>query len=149
MEEVIYAHQLGMWLKAINPELTLSNDSCHFQEAALGVRVSLYLQGSNGRFSVFSPIIGVDADNQLAVMERALRDNADSETMLGCCICLIDDELVLYHQRDMNTLDDTGFVNLLTWFVNKSLQLSQAFSSNNSVDSELSPSVSEGALLWA
>ncbi|WP_163834913.1 CesT family type III secretion system chaperone [Spartinivicinus ruber] len=122
--------QVETWLKAINTDLTLINGVCNFEENNLDIKIGLSVDNRSNLISFCSPLINVDRENKSLLMERALLANANGAKMEGCWLSLIGNDLVLCHSRNMASLDQVGFVNLVDNYISKSYSLKQEFSSS-------------------
>ena len=121
------------WLKDINPDFSINDGVCNIIQKDLNIEFSLFFVSENYQLTVIGPFHNINDGHFNGLLERALIDNANAKKMEGCWISLIDNKLVLSHSRDISSLDQIGFTNLMYHFSSKIDQLKKEYSTQNQV----------------
>ncbi|NRD74789.1 CesT family type III secretion system chaperone [Shewanella sp. VB17] len=139
--------EIQTWLTAINPNLVLNNGVCNFDEPSLNVQVGISIDDNTKLITFCSPNITLNADNKSFLLEKALLVNAEGNKMEGCWLSLIDNELLLTHVRDTNTLDQVNLANLINNFTLKSHELQQELTAEVDLNNQSSNHLTSGVLV--
>lgn len=120
--------EIQVWLSDINPSLVLNNGVCNFEEPRLEVEVGISVNEDNNLITFCSPMITINADNKILLLEKAMLTNSDGNKMDGCWLSLIDNEVLLSHVREIDTLDQISLANIIDNFTFKSYEIKKEFS---------------------
>lgn len=115
--------EIQAWLTAINPNLVLNNGVCNFEEPSLNIQVGISVNENTQLITFCSPILTLNADNKTLLLEKSMLTNAEGNKMEGCWLSLIDEEIVLSHVKEINTLDQISLANVIDNFTFKSNEL--------------------------
>ena len=106
----------------------LNNGVCNFEEPRLEVEVGISVNEDNNLITFCSPMITINADNKILLLEKAMLTNSDGNKMDGCWLSLIDNEVLLSHVREIDTLDQISLANIIDNFTFKSYEIKKEFS---------------------
>ena len=73
-------------------------------------------------------MITINSDNKTLLLEKAMLTNSDGNKMEGCWLSLIDNEVLLSHVREIDTLDQISLANIIYNFTFKSHEIKKELS---------------------